>query len=205
MQWKDIKGYEGYYQVSDTGLVRSLDRYVTSSNGVTRLLRGNVMKQTLAYAEGRGYTYYVVNLRKNCTANVSQVHRLVAEAFIPNIDNLPTVNHKDGNKANNNVSNLEWASYSENNTHALVNKLRYPRQNRIFQYDINGSIINEFDSVSQASRMTGIGRGVISHCVNGRIHTAGGYIWEKVEKCNDYLDIESTGDDELRPEVQGLA
>ena len=179
MRWKDIEGFEGYYQVSDTGVVRSLDRYIVDSKGVKRLLKGKVMKQSLSYSNSRGDTYYIVNLRKNCKANIKSVHRLVASAFIENPNKYPTVNHKDGNKLNNNVSNLEWSSYSENNTHAIRNNLRSARGCRIFQYTKDGCIVNEFMSVSEASRATGIGRGTISHCVNGRTNTAGGYVFVK--------------------------
>lgn len=203
MTWKSIQGYEGYYEVSDTGLVRSLDRIVPDSKLGTKKLKGKMMKQSSS--RGRDESgYYVVNLRRDHTMNVSQVHRLVAEAFIPNPDNLPTVNHKDGNKQNNSVANLEWASYSENNIHALHHGLRNPRGNMIIQKSLSGDIIAEYKSACEASRVTGIGRGVISHCVNGRIKTAGGYLWYKVDKCNDYLSNESTVEDELPPEVLGL-
>lgn len=177
MQWKDIKNYKGYYQVSDTGLVRSVDRYITSSNGAKRFLKGKIMKQTIQKNKQRGDMYCVVNLRKNHTSNVMFVHRLVAEAFINNKNNNPTVNHIDGCKTNNNISNLEWVSYTENNIHALQNNLRRPRGVRVTQYDVYGNKINEFKSVSEAARLTGIGRCVISNCINGRANTANGFVF----------------------------
>lgn len=204
MIWKAIQGYEGYYEISDTGLIRSLDRVVPDTKTGSKCLKGKLMKQTESIGKAREDGYYVVNLRKNHTGNVCQVHRLVAEAFIENPLGLPTVNHKDGNKHNNNVTNLEWASYSENNIHALENGLRSPRGTYIRQRSLDGSLISEFRSVCEASRITGIGRSMISHCVNGRVKSAGGFLWSKMDKCNDYLKDESTAEDELPLEVLGL-
>ena len=104
MKWKKIDDYNRY-SVSDTGLVR---------NDKT----GRILKTPKA-----GHGYLVVNLSKNGKRSFT-VHRLVAKAFINNPENKPTVNHFDGDKSNNNVSNLEWATYSENNQHALDNGLR---------------------------------------------------------------------------------
>ena len=175
--WKDIHEYEGYYQVSNKGNVRSLDRYVVANNkGGTKLLKGRSMK--LTQTKGRdGHGYMAVNLRKNGTSKVKLVHILVAEAFLPNLDKLPTVNHIDGDKTNNNVNNLEWCSYRDNNIHALYNKLRQPRGREVVQKDENGEIVNIYKSVTEASRQTGISRGMISHCLNGRCEFAGNYKW----------------------------
>lgn len=203
MRWREIEGYEGYYEVSDTGEVRSVDRAVPDKKLGTKRLKGKAMKLSESKDKKRdGQGYLVVNLRKNHTSTVVQVHRLVAFAFIANPNNLPTVNHKDGNKHNNVVDNLEWATYAENNIHALKSELRHPRRCDIAMVDSDGVIINEFKSVSEASRETGIGRGVISHCVNGRIRTAGGFVWKKIGKCNDYPVYGSTAENELLPEVQ---
>lgn len=204
MQWKEIKGYEGYYEVSNTGLVRSVDRIITDSNGKQRFLRGNIMKACESKNRDRNGTgYYVVNLRKSDGGKVIPIHRLVAETFIKNDNNLPTVNHIDGNKHNNIVSNLEWSSYSENNFHALHHNLRNPRRNPIAQKDMNGNFIGEYESVTEAARLTGISRGMISHCINNRANHAGGFAWEKIVKCNDYPITGSTSDDELQMEKQG--
>lgn len=111
--WKDIKGYEGLYQVSNLGRVKSLDRTYKSSltNTETITRRGKVLKPLF----NRGY-YYVALSSGNKVIRKS-IHRLVAETFIPNNLNKPQVNHKDGNKKNNNVKNLEWATQSENQLH----------------------------------------------------------------------------------------
>lgn len=177
-QWKDIN-FEGY-EVSSYGRVRSKDRYQTNADGKTYFYKGKYLNPTAT--KGRdGSSYYVVNIRQHGIANIMLVHRLVAEAFIDNPDNLPTVNHKDGDKQNNRVENLEWASYSENNKHALENNLRSPRGNPIVQKDLDGNIVGVYKSSLEAERKTGISHGGINHVLNGRAKTSGGYIWEKFE------------------------
>ena len=107
--WKDIKNFEGLYQVSNLGNVRSLDRISVNSYGMPRKLKGHPMKLHLNV-----YGYLDVGL-SNCGAgNIFKVHRLVAEAFIPNPNNLRMVNHKDENKTNNCVDNLEWCNNQYN-------------------------------------------------------------------------------------------
>ena len=112
--WKDIKGYEGLYQVSNLGRARSLDRYVRNGTSNKNIKRGKILKPC-ATRDG----YLQLNLIKNKKKKVSTVHRLVAKAFIVNFENKPCVNHIDGNKQNNNVENLEWVTYSENTIHAI--------------------------------------------------------------------------------------
>ena len=181
MNWKPVRNYEGYYDVSDTGLVRSITRYVPDVSHGRRVVRGKIMQQT----EGAN-GYPVVNLHKFGVSSVIPVHRLVAEAFLDNPHDFPTVNHKDGNKANNSVDNLEWASYSDNNTHALRHNLRSPKSNPVLQIDKNGLVLAAYNSVTDASRQTGISRGMISHAAHGRAKYAGGFVWNLVGKCNDY-------------------
>ena len=201
MQWKAVEGYEGYYEVSDTGLVRSLDREIISRDGVAYHRQGGLMKQTKS--KGRnGDGYFVVNLRKHHTSYVAGVHTLVAKAFIPNHDNLPTVNHKDGDKENNCVSNLEWATYSENNTHALQTGLRKPRGNMVAQYTVDGDLVAIYPSGACAARQTGISNGAISHCLNHRTKTAGGFIWKNVLEGQTTIPQGSTPGDELLAEAQ---
>ena len=181
MRWKAVRGFEGYYEVSDHGDVRSVDRKVCDTKGVIRHLSGRMMKS--CRAKGRNNDgYYVVNLRKGGAAHVIPIHILVATAFLPNPDDLPTVNHKDGNKTNNDVQNLEWATYRENNMHALRFGLRRPRGSSVVQINDSGRVVARFRSVCEASRSTGIGRSSISHCVNGRVSSAGGFAWQKLSE-----------------------
>jgi len=180
MSWKPVSGYEGYYEVSDGGEVRSVDRTVFDRNGKERHLPGRPMK--LTKSKGRNNDgYYVVNLR-NGKSKVASVHLLVAREFVPNPFALPTVNHIDGDKSNNSALNLEWASYRDNNIHALKHGLRSPRGSMVVQKDLAGNLIASFRSVCEASRATRIGRSLISHCVNNRIDSAGGFIWEKLSE-----------------------
>lgn len=106
--WKDIKGYEGYYQISSFGRVRGLDRYVKQGDR-TIMLKSKILKPR--YDSGK---YLRVILTKNAIAKGFSIHRLVAQHFIPNPDNLPEVNHKDEKKENNNVDNLEWCTSKYN-------------------------------------------------------------------------------------------
>lgn len=113
-EWKDIAGFEGMYQVSNMGQVRSLDRF--DDRG--RHLKGRVLAQSINTS---GYLSF--NPSIDGKANLKYTHRFVALAFIPNPDNLPQVNHMDGNKHNNHVSNLEWVTQKENINHAWDNGL----------------------------------------------------------------------------------
>lgn len=119
--WRDIKGYESIYQVSDTGLVRSLDRTVWNKGvGVMQNLKGKILKpkvHTTGYYEVMLYNQY----RKT---KMHRVHRLVAENFLDNPQDKKIVNHKDGIKTNNNVSNLEWCTSIENAHHAINTGLK---------------------------------------------------------------------------------
>lgn len=111
--WKDIEGYEGIYQISSLGRVKSCDRYTPKKNGRMR----HEKEKLRALIDVHGYLY--CELWINNTHKRYAIHRLVAGAFIPNPENKPEVNHKDGNKKNNVVDNLEWVTYSENNLHAF--------------------------------------------------------------------------------------
>lgn len=116
-EWKDIEGYEGLYQVSSLGRIKSLNHY--ASNGVTTVLyKGKVLSQTTHNG------YMIAHLSKNNVIKTVSVHRLVAEAFVKNPLNKSHVNHKDGNKSNNIASNLEWCTPRENLVHALETGLR---------------------------------------------------------------------------------
>ena len=110
--WKDIEGYEGWYQVSSQGRVRSVERYVNYKKTGLSNRKSRILKAKKDY-----YGYMVVNLSVNCKVKTMKIHRLVADAFIPNPDNLPCVNHKDEDKTNNFVDNLEWCSVAYNNTY----------------------------------------------------------------------------------------
>lgn len=115
--WKDIKGFEGWYKVSNDGDVKSIDRYIGHSRGGKRLYKGAPVKKALK----RGY--WQVRLKMDGNSYYFNVHRLVAAAFIPNKEGKPQVNHIDGDKLNNHVSNLEWCTVAENIQHAVEKRL----------------------------------------------------------------------------------
>lgn len=162
--WKDIPGYENKYQVSNLGNVRSLN-YKRSGN--TQLLKLN--KTTKGYPD--------ITLSKNSKVKTHMIHRLVANAFIPNPNNLPEVNHIDENKNNNCVDNLEWVTSKENANWGTRNQ-RVIQKNRkiVKQYTKDGLHINTFYGTNNAEQITGIHH--ISDCCNGKCKTAGGYIWK---------------------------
>lgn len=122
--WRDIPGYEGIYQVSSTGIVRSLPRYETDRNGKQYQRKGIILQPTLTTTG-----YYKVKLVKNGKRKDMKIHRLVAMAFLVNTYNKPHINHKDGNPLNNVVDNLEWCTQSENAQHAHDTGLFATEQN----------------------------------------------------------------------------
>jgi hypothetical protein len=174
--WKDIEGYEGLYQVSNAGKVKSLERLVDAPYNRKRLIPEKLIFLTF---NPNGYIYCI--LWKNNKCSNKRVHRLVAKAFIPNPENKPEVNHKDCDKHNNNDWNLEWNTSSENSIHAVYNKLQIFKTVKVYQYTKNNKLINTFDSVKEAAIKTKIAYQNIIRCAKGRYPIAGGFIW-KYEK-----------------------
>ena len=113
--WKDIEGYEGYYQVSNKGNIRSLDRIIQKSDGVLMLLKGRMMTKRNS-TDG----YWLAKLSKNDRSKSIGIHILVARHFIPNPLGLPEVNHKDLNRKNNEATNLEWCTHLDNVRYSQV-------------------------------------------------------------------------------------
>lgn len=124
-EWKDIKGYEGLYQVSNYGNVRSLDRTIYTILGYKQFYKGKALKKT---EDKNGYLFVALGSK----APNKKVHRLVAETFIPNPENKPEVDHIDGNPQNNNLKNLQWANHKENINNSIT-KTRM-KQNALKQY-----------------------------------------------------------------------
>jgi hypothetical protein len=119
--WKPVPDFEGYYEVSNYGRVKSLSRTIKYTNNRVHNTPGKIIKLG-KHRNG----YLVVRLYKNQNEKKWLVHRLVATVFIPNLEEKPQINHIDGNKANNNVDNLEWATASENGIHAFKTGLNIP-------------------------------------------------------------------------------
>lgn len=156
--WLDIAGYDGMYQISDEGEVKSF--HARDKNG--RILKPG--------KRGRGKTRYAfVVLTDGEAQKHFSVHRLVADAFLDNPTGLPEVNHKDENTMNNRVENLEWCDRRYN--------IEYSKSKKVGQYS-NGEKIAEYKNAVRASEMTGIMRTAICNVLNGWAHTAGGYVWK---------------------------
>ena len=153
---KDIQGYEGLYQVTSCGKVWSYKR--------KRFLK--------PFKRKRGYL--AVGLYKNGKTNYYYVHRLVAMAYIPNPDNLPQINHKDENKENNALQNLEWCTCEYN--------INYGNRNQKISKPVYCEELNRiFVSINAAARELDLNSGHISSCCKGKLKTAGGYHWKYVE------------------------
>ena len=170
--WKDVPGYIGLYKVSNYGRIKSLSRKIVRNKNVVNI--GNIiMRQSISNK------YYSVMLYKDNTKNRYLVHRLVATAFIPNPENLPQINHKNENKLDNCVDNLEWCTSKYNNNYKNKVKIGALKHKKaINQYDKKGNFINSFNSGLDASKSTGINATCISLCRKGKLKTAGGFIWK---------------------------
>jgi len=156
--WKDITGYDNY-KISSMGNIRNI-------------LTNKLLKPFVSCG------YYNVNLYKNKVSKGKTIHRLVATSFINNIENKPVVNHKDGNKLNNDVSNLEWVTASENVKHSYDTKLKKSFTLEVEQYSMDGTFIKSFSSITEASKNTGCDeKGISSNCKGNRRYT-GGFIWK---------------------------
>lgn len=180
--WKPVVGYEGIYEISSLGRVRGMDRYYTNSMGTKVFVPGqpiavNIMKRT-------GYPH--VSLNKEGRRKGHFIHRLIAEAFLPNPDNLPCVNHKDENRANSVLSNIEWCSYRYNLMYKDSNKRRGIVKHQHFvengrirsvrQYDTDGTFIKEYpEGMYQIKREYGIS--VKDSLFSNGKTTSHGYVW----------------------------
>lgn len=186
--WKDINNYEGLYQVSSFGRVKSLPR--TLSDG--RKWKEHILQQETNHG------YKRVTLANNNFNKTYRVHVLVAEAFLPdkfnfkhmldentsiiNLEDL-VINHKDENKSNNHVDNLEWCTPKYNSNYGDCKyKIAKQLSKPVIQYDINFKVITIYDSLSEAGRQTGYNIGYISQCCNGKYSTAYGYIWRYTDE-----------------------
>lgn len=188
--YKDVAGYEGLYKVSNLGNVRSVGMWTNIRGGSKRFLKGRVLKS----GKGKG-GYLIVVLCKDGKQKTHTVHRLVAQAFIDNPNNLPEVNHIDENKENNVVTNLEWCSYSYNINYGTRNErhakaLRGIYNNpklskKVLQLTLDGKIVREWDSVNECGR-NGFSIGHVSACCNGKRKTHKGYRWMYAE---DYYKL----------------
>lgn len=158
--WKDVVGYEGYYQVSNLGKVKSLQtkKYSRKEKCAITVMREKILKP---YPNTK--KYLLVDLKKDGMRNCQKVHRLVAKAFIPNENNFPQVNHKDENKQNNNVDNLEWCTNQYNSTYGTAKqRMAQKFKKKVVQISASGEVVNTWNSVKEATEDLGVSKNSIS-------------------------------------------
>ena len=164
-EWRAVVGYEGLYEVSNLGNVRSIARNTTS---------GKILKNI---PDTKGYLH--VGLCKEGKKRTYKVHRLVAEAFIPNPDNLPQVNHKNEDKTDNRVENLEYCDSKYNNNYGThTERVAKARSIPVAQYTKSGILVQTYEGIKEAARRTGSNRGNIIECCKGKLKSCGGFIWK---------------------------
>ena len=187
--WKSVKGFEGLYEVSNLGNIRSLSRSIKRENKGTIIIKEKILKPTTHFG------YKEVLLSKDKKHHYKKVHQLVATAFVsipeelqsligkkyPSGYPLLVINHKNNNRADNRAENLEWCTQRYNITYKDAHKLRGEKfKKRIIQKDLKGNILAKYDSVTQATIATNALASNISKCANHKygFKTAKGYIWE---------------------------
>ena len=173
--WKDVAGFEGLYQVSNFGNVRSVTRLITRSDGKTYLKKGKRLK---SFVTNKGYEYVMLN-DFNSKQHLKTVHRLVAQAFVDNPDNLAVVNHKDENKLNNAAANLEWCTQSYNMTYNQVNqrissKLKGRKANNAVRV-IDESTGTVYTSKQQCAKACNLRWNVLNSMINGTVQEFKGH------------------------------
>ncbi len=169
-EWRDVVGYEGLYMVSNIGNVKSLQRTAKSKNGSIR-----TVSEKLRKINKNKSGYIMVILNKEGKRKGIKIHRLVAQAFLPNPENLPQVNHKDENKSNNCVENLEWCTQEYNNKYGT----RTERTSKKVKCLETGVI---YPSTIEIQRNLGFSSANISKCCRGKVKSCCGYHWQYVEQ-----------------------
>lgn len=184
-QWRDVPDFEGLYQVSDLGRVKSLARTARVQGDSCR----RVAERILTPNKTRG-EYLSICLCKNGKKTTLPIHRLVAQSFLANPEDKRTVNHINGDKKDNRATNLEWNTYSENISHAYKSLGRKPTKywlgkggpgshfcKKIYQSDMNGNVLNKFNSITEAAASVNLSLSTISSALTGKNKTAGGFKW----------------------------
>lgn len=175
-RWKDIEGYEGIYQVSNEGRVRSLERTNKGGNQYGNCSM-QLKEKILAFSEGK-YGHLSVKLYKDGIKRMHKVHVLVAEAFIPNTQNYDVVHHIDHNPQNNHVENLVWMNRGE---HTAMHKAK-----KVFQYSLDNKLIGEYVTTEDIHKQLGYAESVISRCCNGGYYSKTRKKWVNMKQSYGY-------------------
>lgn len=172
--WRDVPFAVGYYQISNMGNLRSIDRVITRVDGHLKTLKGVNIKY-----RSDTYGYFVYSFTINGIVIYKRVHRIVASVFIPNPENMPFINHKNGIKSDNRADNLEWATNQMNIRHAFHNRLNKGPIKPIVQLDYDFELIKEWESAIYASKVLGIAIDEIRRCFRKKRTkiTYNGSIW----------------------------
>lgn len=175
-EWRDIEGYEGLYQVSDQGRVKSLERTFIDKSGRKQTVKERILKPNVV-----GGGYLIVELCAGGKRKRLRVHRLVGEAFLPRAEGKDAINHKDEDKTNNNVWNLEWVSHKENCNFGTRNeRIAKANSKPVAQYIKDGELVKTWSSLTEIGKQTGFSIGNISQAANGKYKQAYGFIWKYV-------------------------
>lgn len=166
-QWKDIPGFEGWYQASNQGRIRSVNRLINyKKQGCIYLTKGKILSPKTTKTG-----YLEVVLVKNGVRYNRTVHRLVAITFIDNPNDYPVINHINEIKTDNRVENLEWCTVRQN-TEAYTTQ-----RNVVYQYDLQGNLVKVWNSITRAAESIGTDKTGIQHCCSGKLKTFKNYIW----------------------------
>jgi len=219
--WKPIKGYEGYYEISNLGRVKSVERYVKQGN-LIRHVKESIKKERM-----NSYGYPCVTLCKDRKSRSICIHILLANAFIPNPDNKPAIDHINTDRTDYRLENLRWVTPKENSNNILT--LQHCRENTyskeslmkrletrkirnvltapktVFQYTKTGDFIKEYYSINEAERETGINRNTISQALDDNTLSAGNYLWtsNKVDNISYTRRVSSTSKSILQFDIEG--
>ena len=167
-EWRPVVGYEGLYEVSNLGRIRSLDRVIRSKNNSTAIRRGITMKTNV---NKQGYLFVV--LSNNGKRKLHKIHRIVAEAFIPNPNNFKCVHHVDENKLNPEANNLIWCTIKHN-----VRDYRLRRSHKLARYNLDGYLEKSYLLISDVEE-DGFDRSAVKRCIDGRAKQSGGKMWKE--------------------------
>lgn len=169
--WKTIDGYDGRYEVSNFGRVKSVN---FGNRGLPKIMKPEVTSKG----------YLAIGLCKNGKKKTYRIARLVALAFVPNESGLPEVNHKDEDKTNNCADNLEWCDRAYNNNYGTrISRATGAIRKPVLQYTEDGQLLARWEGAKEAERVLGISDGCIWLCCNLKRKTAGGYVW-RYEGCD---------------------